>query len=156
VTVLLVRHARAGRRDRWKGDDRLRPLSKKGKAQAAGLPELLAPWVGHVEPALLSSSWSRCVETLGPLSDQLGVPVSIDDALAEGMGPKAVDAFGGWLGRRLVVLCTHGDVVEALLGSVVEAGVDLGGAASAAKGSVWVIEGGRGGIRSARYLPPPA
>ncbi len=90
-----------------------------------------------------------------PLSDQLGVSVAIDGALGEGMGPKAVDAFGGWLGRRLVVLCTHGDVVEALLGSVVEAGVDLGSAASAAKGSVWVIEGGhRAGSRSTVSAPP--
>jgi len=156
VTVLLVRHARAGRRDRWKGDDRLRPLSKKGKAQAAGLPELLAPWIGQVEPVLLSSSWSRCLETLRPISDQLDVPVSVDDALAEGMALKAVDAFGGWLARPLMVLCTHGDVVEALLASVGEAGVDPGRQASAAKGSVWVIEGGREGIRSASYLPPPA
>jgi len=156
VTVLLVRHARAGRRDRWKGDDRLRPLSKKGKAQAAGLPELLGPWMGVVEPVLLSSSWSRCVETLGPLADQLGVPVSVDEALGEGMGLKAVEAFGSWLARPLAVLCTHGDVIEALLALVAQAGVELGRNASIPKGSVWVIEGGRGGIGAASYLPPPA
>ncbi|HET9052299.1 MAG TPA: hypothetical protein VFO60_11405, partial [Candidatus Dormibacteraeota bacterium] len=47
MTVFLVRHARAGRRDRWVGDDRLRPLSKKGRAQAAALPGLLLPLISE-------------------------------------------------------------------------------------------------------------
>ena len=156
VTVLLVRHARAGRRDRWKGDDRLRPLSNKGKIQAAALPELLTAWIDRVEPVLLSSPWSRCLGTLGPISHRLGLPVAVDEALGEGMGLKAIDALGGWLARPVAVLCTHGDVVEALLRTVAEGGVSLGRAATAAKGSVWVFEGGRDGIESATYLPPPA
>ena len=156
MTVLLVRHARAGRRDRWKGDDRLRPLSKKGKLQAAALPGLLAPWIDVVEPVLRSSPWLRCLETLAPISHRLGVPISVDEALEEGMALKAVDAFGGWLEQPLAVLCTHGDVIEAMLKHLVEGGADLGREAAAAKGSVWVIDGGRDGIRSVSYLAPPA
>ena len=34
MIVLLVRHARAGDRSEWEGDDRLRPLDKKGRRQA--------------------------------------------------------------------------------------------------------------------------
>ena len=41
VPLLLVRHARAGNRSKWRGDDRLRPLTRKGTRQAEGLVGLL-------------------------------------------------------------------------------------------------------------------
>ena len=59
VTILLVRHARAGRRDRWKGDDRLRPLSKRGTAQARALPALLQDFAAGSGLRLVSSPWVR-------------------------------------------------------------------------------------------------
>lgn len=157
MTILLVRHARAGRRDRWKGDDRLRPLSKKGRAQAAALPALLEPWLpaGRGRPALLSSPWTRCLGTLAPISDALQVDVVEAEVLGEGMGTKAAGLLQVWTRRRLVIACTHGDVVEAILEAVAASGVDLGSDATAAKGSVWVLEGFRSGVRTARYLPPP-
>lgn len=155
VTILLVRHARAGRRERWTGDDRLRPLSKRGRAQARALPALLAPWTDGTHPLLLSSPWIRCVETLGPLAAAVGAPVVEDEALGEGMGPKAVEAMDGWLRPTPTVVCTHGDVVDELLGVVVRSGVALDAAPTAGKGGVWVLEGERV-IGSARYLPPPA
>ena len=34
MTVYLVRHAKAGSRKGWSGDDEHRPLSKAGRAQA--------------------------------------------------------------------------------------------------------------------------
>ena len=40
-TVLIVRHATAGRKSRYKGDDRKRPLDKHGRAQAESLVWLL-------------------------------------------------------------------------------------------------------------------
>ena len=40
--LYLVRHAKAGDRAAWKGDDRLRPLSKEGRRQADSLARLLA------------------------------------------------------------------------------------------------------------------
>ena len=36
MTILLVRHARAGSRKDWDGPDEKRPLSKKGRRQADG------------------------------------------------------------------------------------------------------------------------
>ncbi|HEY2430827.1 MAG TPA: phosphoglycerate mutase family protein [Acidimicrobiales bacterium] len=154
--ILLVRHARAGQRHRWKGDDRLRPLSKKGRVQAAALPALIEPWTSARPPVLLSSPWVRCVETLGPLAAALDVPVETEDILGEGMGPKAVEALGRWLSRRPTVVCSHGDVIEEILTTLAASGVDLGAAPSAAKGSVWVLDGSRGAVRRARYLPPLA
>lgn len=155
MTVLLVRHARAGRRDRWHGDDRARPLTKRGRRQADGLRVLLAPWTGAgAHPLLLSSPWLRCVQTLVPLGTAVDEAVTARDVLGEGMGAEAVDALPGWLGERPVVLCTHGDVIADLLGRLGHDGVDVGSAPRAAKGSVWVLDGAGGTVRTARYLPP--
>ncbi len=41
ATVLLVRHAKAGKREDWAGDDDLRPLSDAGIRQAEALRPLL-------------------------------------------------------------------------------------------------------------------
>ncbi|HLK45776.1 MAG TPA: phosphoglycerate mutase family protein [Acidimicrobiales bacterium] len=155
VTILLVRHARAGRRDRWVGDDRLRPLSKKGRAQAAALPSLLVPLLGAGPARLLSSPWVRCMETLEPLAAALGAVVEPDETLAEGMGRDAVDAMGRWQKGTTVVLCTHGDVVGALLAYVDKSGVRVRPKGIPPKGSVWCFSG-TDRIEAARYFAPPA
>ncbi len=155
VTILLVRHARAGRRDRWVGDDRLRPLSKKGRAQAAALPALILPLIADPPARLLASPWVRCMETLEPLAAALGTVVEPVDALAEGMGRDAAEAMGGWEKGTTVVLCTHGDVVEALLAYVDKSGVRVRPKGMPPKGSVWCFSGADG-IEAARYFPPPA
>ncbi len=153
VTVLLVRHARAGRRDRWAGDDRLRPLSKKGRRQAEGIAELLAPWLKVDTTALvLSSPWVRCVQTLEPAAAAIGVPIIGEERLGEGMGEAASAALGGWLAERPVVVCSHGDVVNAVLRRLQADGLELGSAPASAKGSVWVLEGTTGVVERARYL----
>ena len=40
MTVFLIRHAKAGDRDSWRDDDRLRPLSGRGHLQARVLAEI--------------------------------------------------------------------------------------------------------------------
>jgi len=110
VTSVLLRHASAGHRDRLEhGDDRLRPLDDRGRRQAAALVELLRPLGVR---RLLSSPYVRCVETLEPLAAALELPLEADDRLAEGSGPAALEL----LREDGVVLCTHGDIVEELLG----------------------------------------
>jgi 8-oxo-dGTP diphosphatase len=156
VTILLVRHARAGRRDRWTGPDALRPLSKKGRTQAQALPDLLASWTAGRPLRLVSSPWVRCIQTLEPLAAAVGVPVVEDEILGEGMGDKAAEALPSWFGPRTSLLCTHGDVIECVLAAVARSGVDLGGHPQAAKGSVWVLDGSKRGIAAATYLPPPS
>ncbi|MFW6010105.1 MAG: pantoate--beta-alanine ligase, partial [Actinomycetota bacterium] len=41
MTLLLVRHADAGDRAAWTGDDRARPLSATGREQALAIPRAL-------------------------------------------------------------------------------------------------------------------
>jgi broad specificity phosphatase PhoE len=109
VTGVLLRHASAGHRTRWDGHDVARPLDDRGRRQAAELVEILrALGVRRV----VSSPYVRCVETVEPLAAALGVPVEQDDRLAEGEEDSAREL----LDEDGVVCCTHGDIVEALIG----------------------------------------
>jgi len=111
--------------------------------------------LGAAPPRLVSSPWVRCLETLTPLAATVGVEVVADEVLGEGMGDKAVEALGGWMGSP-TVLCTHGDVIERILVEVAAHGVRLGRPIQSAKGSLWVLSGPCGRVEAARYLPPPA
>lgn len=106
---VLVRHASAGNRHDWEGKDRLRPLDERGRRQAAELAELLPPFGIQ---RVLSSPYLRCVETVEPLAEALGLPVEEDERLAEGAGRAVLEL----LKEDGVVCCTHGDVVEDVLG----------------------------------------
>ena len=81
MTLYLVRHAKAGSRSSWDGDDRLRPLTKMGRREAEGIADLLrdAPL-----ERVLSSPYVRCTETVAPLAARRGLEVEEHDALAEG------------------------------------------------------------------------
>jgi 8-oxo-dGTP diphosphatase len=159
VAILVVRHAKAGDRDRWEGPDQVRPLTRSGREQAEGLVAALAGFdVGRV----LSSPYARCVETVVPLAVACDVAVEPCEDLAEGAGAAAVALIttlaatpGRDDGQRATVLCTHGDVVLDILDSLADAGVELPDELALRKGSTWVlaVEGGR--VVGARYLDPP-
>jgi 8-oxo-(d)GTP phosphatase len=109
VTSVLLRHASAGHRLDWEHDDHLRPLDARGRLQSADLVELLRPLGVR---RILSSPYVRCVQTVEPLAAALGLEVELDERLKEGEGAAAAEL----LREDGVVCCTHGDIVEALLG----------------------------------------
>ena len=109
MTSVLVRHASAGDRDDWDGDDRLRPLDARGRRQAEELVELLGPLEVR---RVVSSPYARCIETVEPLAEARGLSVELDDRLAEGAGQAAY----ALVQEDGIVCCTHGDVVVDLLG----------------------------------------
>ena len=133
MTSVLLRHAAAGHRKHWDGDDFHRPLDAEGRRQAAALVELLRPLGAR---RVLSSPYVRCMETVRPLAAALEVPVESDHRLAEGAGPGAVEL----LREDGVVCCTHGDIVESVLGRGLK------------KGAAVVLSNGA----FVREIPPPA
>ncbi len=141
--VFLVRHARAGDRDRWSGDDRLRPIDERGRRQADAV---VTPLAGYPVRRLVSSPYVRCVQTLEPLAARLSLPVEPDPALAEGESAEAALGLIERVGPGPVVLCTHGDVMEALVGE----------GAPKKKGATWLLTRDGGAIRRLRYWPPLA
>jgi 8-oxo-dGTP diphosphatase len=140
VAELLVRHAKAGKRKDWEGDDRLRPLDDKGWRQAEGLVEALS---AYPIARLASSGATRCVQTLEPLAEVLGLEIEPRRELEEGATRDETLALMIELGDG-AVLCTHGDILENLFGE------------EGQKGSTRVVELENGVPVVREYLPPPA
>ena len=152
MAVYLVRHAKAGDRDAWEGDDRLRPLTKSGRRQAEGLVELLKD---QRIDRILSSPYVRCVETVEPLAEARHLTVESSADLAEGAGGDRIIQLMSRNRGRNVVLCTHGDLVEELLDQLIDQGVVSRRNAANQKGGTWVLESDDDRITSARYLAAP-
>lgn len=152
MTVYLVRHARAGRRSAWKGDDTLRPLSKVGRRQAAGLVALLHD--AKVDE-FVSSPYVRCTQTLDPLANDHDCSVETADGLREGARLDEALRLLEKVSHQHTVLCTHGDVAEKLLRHLKAQGIKIG-KLRFEKGSVWALETRGGTVTKATYLPPPS
>jgi 8-oxo-dGTP pyrophosphatase MutT (NUDIX family)/broad specificity phosphatase PhoE len=149
-TVYLVRHGHAGEKSAWIGDDRLRPLSPTGEAQAQDLVPLLRfTGIQH----LISSPHLRCVQTLEPLASELGLKIEEHPGLAEGAPDEMLDALLEGANGQTVVLCSHGDVIPRVLDRLSAEGVEIVGD-DAKKGSIWVLAAVDGRFRSATYVPP--
>lgn len=106
-TLIVLRHARARARSRWRSDDRFRPLLKLGEQQADRMVPLLA---AYDVTRLISSSSTRCVTTLVPYAEATGRKVVTDDGLSEedattyGVAGRVQELMDD--GKR-TVLCTH-------------------------------------------------
>jgi broad specificity phosphatase PhoE len=152
MTIYLVRHAKAGERGVGQ-DDWLRPLSRAGRTQAR---ELIALLEGARFERILSSRYTRCMETVVPIAGERRLSIEVEESLGEGGDLEAVLAIVRKHIATGAVLCTHGDVIPAVLSSLAERGIDLGPDPRWPKGSTWVLEPGSDGeVASVRYVPPP-
>jgi 8-oxo-dGTP diphosphatase len=120
-TVLLVRHAKAGKRGSWHGDDDLRPLTAAGRRQAEVLRSLL-PLFGAQR--VYSAPPLRCRQTVEGLAADLGVPI-IDEPLLSEDGYLRDPAAA--LGRLIeiaagsagpAVVCSQGGVIPDLVSTL--------------------------------------
>lgn len=153
VPVYLVRHAHAGSRSAWHGDDLERPLSDKGRRQVEGLCRALA---GVPVAEVASSSYRRCIETVQPLAEVRGLEVRTTPVLAEGAGAQAAIE---WLLARAeagVIACSHGDLIPKVLRRLLADGMGADEGAISQKGSVWVLDAEGGRFVRGHYLPPVA
>jgi 8-oxo-dGTP diphosphatase len=108
--ILLLRHASAGERSAWSGDDQDRPLDDAGVAQAAALAQIL-PLFGPT--TLISAEPVRCQQTLAPLAQARDLVVRLDSRFNED-GPAELAARAL---RELadpdgaVVVCSQGALI---------------------------------------------
>ena len=112
--VVVIRHALAGDRDSWPAPDKQRPLDAQGRTTAEALALLLMLF----EPALvLSATPVRCVQTVEPLAQAIGVEVTTDPRFDEDGDPVvAVEAFRKLaVDGRTAVVCSQGGLVPPLL-----------------------------------------
>lgn len=136
TSIELVRHAKAQSRDRWWGKpDRDRPLTKSGRAQSKSLAVDLST---HPISHILTSPFTRCVQTVEPLADRVGMDIELAEALGEAPSVPVLDAgdtwvASAWLGGRAlalldqlvadnagghIVMCSHGDIVPSLMAAL--------------------------------------
>ncbi len=113
--LLVLRHSEARARGSWRGEDRTRPLLQTARAQARRLPPVLAAYdVRHV----VSSSSTRCVETVTPYVGTAGAELRLTDRLSqEDATARSVRKEVRRLAEELVrsgrggLLCSHRPVL---------------------------------------------
>ena len=150
MDLFLVRHADAGSRRAWTGDDCIRPLSPLGLQQASGIRTAFA-----AEPVtrIFSSPAVRCIQTVEPLADALGLEIEISDALFEGSWVTDAISFAESVDET-VVFASHGDVIPQMLRGLTNRGMTLVDDFRWEKGSTWVITRDGDKFTEARYVPP--
>ena len=150
--LYLVRHAKAGERRLWTGNDLDRPLSKKGWKQSEAVAKRLA----RLDPsALLSSEYVRCIQTLEPLGARLQRPITVEPRLTE---DEPVEPLLELLAEvpNGAVLCSHGDLIPAAIVALRKQGTKLRTPVDWRKASVWVLKRNKQGtVVEATVWPPP-
>ena len=156
-TVLIVRHGTAGRKKRYKGDDRNRPLDKHGRAQA----ELLVGQLLAFGPtSLYASDRLRCIQTIEPLADELGVDITLESTLTE----EAYSQNRAKARRRFLeiaatdgtpVICSQGKVIPDLIQWWCERDRVKPDKSRNGKGSTWVLSMHAGKLIDADHIASP-
>jgi broad specificity phosphatase PhoE len=151
--LYLVRHAHAGNKQHWTGPDDKRPLSRTGQREANGLVTLLEPNPINV---IVSSPSLRCQQTVQPLAEYRGLPVTLDERLSvhseTGQAVAALLEAEHNIGD--VVLCTHGELIGEVLSGFRDAGTPISEQARWPKGSVWLLRVDGHEVAAATYLAP--
>ena len=151
-TLRLLRHTTAGDRTKWIGPDRDRPLTKKGRREAVAIAESLA--AAGIE-RIVSSPYDRCVQSVEPLAKLTGARIEISDDVAEESDLDAAYALVDGLVGANAVICSHGDVIPALINRMMWAGLSLSSRFYCSKGSIWEVEVDGGKFTTGHYVPPP-
>lgn len=140
-TVLLMRHAKAGRRADFRGEDAKRPLDKIGRRQARDAVALLSSF----RPTrVLSADRLRCEQSVAPLAQALGLGIelapSFSDEACEQDPAAALGQLHALLSRREpAVIASQGGAIPRLLDEI---GVPRGRHSQqqpSRKGSVWAV-----------------
>ena len=150
--IYLVRHAKAGERRIWEGDDEARPLSKLGWKQSEAIAKRLA---SKGASSLYSSPYIRCVQTLEPLAGRLGLEIQPDGRLYEGAAFEPVLELLGEVGPG-AVLCSHGDIIPETIQALVRRGMEVQTAPDWRKASIWVLKRKGERITKGKVWPPPS
>jgi 8-oxo-dGTP pyrophosphatase MutT (NUDIX family)/phosphohistidine phosphatase SixA len=147
--ILLVRHAKAGKRSDWPGDDDERPLDPAGRAQASRLCQLLALFAPD---RIISADLVRCIDTVRPLAERLGLDLQVDPVFADRSyeaSPSASEDALMSLAKpgRVTVVCSQGTTIPGLVDRL---GRGLR-ATDTKKGAAWALSVVDGNVVSADY-----
>jgi broad specificity phosphatase PhoE/8-oxo-dGTP pyrophosphatase MutT (NUDIX family) len=153
-SVLIVRHGTAGSKSRFSGDDKIRPLDKKGRAQAEALVAQLMTF-GPTD--VYSADRVRCQQTVEPLAEELGVTINNEPALTEEAyadNPKRARRRVLQIAEshRTPVICTQGKVIPDLIAWWCERDGIRPDKSRNRKGSTWVLSLANGRLIAADHI----
>ncbi len=158
--VLLVRHARAGQRESFVGDDIGRPLDAKGRRQAQALAAELgvfAPESVHAAPP------ERCLATVAPLAEKLGTGIVVDPEFGEesyrddpaSARSRLVELAAGQQPGSTMVVCSQGGVIPGVVKSLAARNDLQVAEVSTPKAAYWFLSfAGRRLVQADRYPAP--
>ena len=153
-SVLIVRHGSAGSKSRFSGDDKIRPLDKKGRAQAEALVAQLSCF-GPTD--VYAADRVRCHQTVEPLAEELGVTINNEPTLTEEAyadnpkrGRRRVLQIAG--AHRAPVICTQGKVIPDLIAWWCERDGVRPDKSRNRKGSTWVLSLAEGRLIAADHI----
>jgi 8-oxo-dGTP pyrophosphatase MutT (NUDIX family) len=157
-TLLIVRHGTAGTKSRYKGDDRKRPLDKKGRGQAESL---VGPLLAFGVTELYAAPRARCHQTLEPLAEELGVTIEDVPTLTE--EAYADDRHAGRRSIRKILEATDGTPAICTQGKVIPDFIEWWCARDGVrpaksrnrKGSTWVLSLFDGKLIAADHIASP-
>lgn len=120
VPCVLLRHASAGRKSSWRGDDLLRPLDERGQADAQTLAELLACYAPQ---RVISSAAERCLGTVRPYAERIGAAIEVEPAFTAPSANDDGDRSAAAKQRMTeliarpspMAICAHGENLPVLL-----------------------------------------
>jgi ADP-ribose pyrophosphatase YjhB (NUDIX family)/phosphohistidine phosphatase SixA len=151
--ALLVRHAKAGKRSAYSGDDRLRPLDKIGRRQARDSVEVLRVFRPR---AVVAADRIRCRQTMEPLAESLGVPVETDPAFADEAylddPHRTRDRLLAYCTGATTAICSQGTAIPLLVKAL---RAEAGPLPPSRKGSLWTLSIHRGDVIAADYYSHP-
>lgn len=150
--IYLVRHAKAGERRLWEGDDEARPLSKIGWKQSEAIAKRLE---ARKATSLYASPYVRCVQTLEPLAKRLGVEVQPERRLYEGEPFEPVLELLAEVDTG-AVLCSHGDIVPEVIKALHRRGMQVQSSPDWRKATIWVLKRKGDRITRGKVWPPPS
>lgn len=156
-TVLIVRHATAGSKSRFKGDDRKRPLDKHGRAQAESLVGQLLAFGADT---LYAADRTRCHQTIEPLAEELGAAITNEPLLTEEAYAEDKKAARHRLLEIVAadgnpVICTQGKVIPDLIAWWCERHGVRPDKSRNRKGSTWVMSVADGQLIAADHIGSP-
>jgi 8-oxo-(d)GTP phosphatase len=152
--VVLVRHAKAGKRSEWRGDDRKRPLDDGGRAQA----QRLVPFLSAFCPdRVVSAEPVRCLQTIAPFAERRGIDVRVDPVFGDKAyldSPSSTETALMALAKpgKVTVVCSQGDTIPGLVDRLAR-GVHT---SDTKKGAAWVLSIVDGTVVSADYYEDAA
>lgn len=156
VPLTFLRHASAGRKGSWPGDDADRPLDQGGAADADRLALLLSCFgSGRV----ISSATERCMATVRPYAALTGAELETEPVFTVGLADEPVAAAARVTAIAAAgspaVICAHGENLPSLLAAACAAlGVTPPDGPPLPKSGFWVLHAAGGALAGAERHSP--